>query len=424
MGGGGEAAFSLKNLRTFTSFKNPVYRLFYGAMVSQMASMNMQMLARGLLIYRITGSATVLGIMALANAIPMLLFSLFGGVIADRVPKKKVLLLGQAASAANALIIAITMVTGMLSEDRPNSWLILIATSLVQGVIQGLMMPSRQAIIAEIVGQEELMNALALNNLGMNLNRLMMPALAGFLIDAVGFQAIYFTMTGLYLLAVTFISMMPQTGTTMTLAGAGAIADVLDGLKYVRSQTTILVILIITFFSVLLSMPYMMLLPIFVDDVLEVGARGMGILISVSGIGALVGSLVLASLPNKKRGLMLLLGMLILGLALFGFSFSSLWFPSYAWPFALGCIVFVGLGQTSRMTLANTLLQYYVEDEYRGRVMSLYMMEFGLTSFGVFFAAVMAESIGVQWSVGGLAIILIVLSILALAFVPRIRKLD
>jgi MFS family permease len=165
-------------------------------------------------------------------------------------------------------------------------------------------------------------------------------------------------------------------------------------------------------------MPYMFMLPIFVDDILKVGAKGMGILMSVSGIGAIAGSLTLASLPNKKRGLMLLVSSLLLGAALVGFSFSSWWYLS------LGLIVFVGLGQSGRMTLASTLLQYYTDDEYRGRVMSFYMMEWGLTSFATFSAGLITEAIGVQWAVGGFAIVLTLLSILALAFVPRLRSLD
>ncbi len=139
---------------------------------------------------------------------------------------------------------------------------------------------------------------------------------------------------------------------------------------------------------------------------------------SVSGIGAITGSITLASMTNKKRGFMLLASSLILGLALIGFSFSSSWYLS------LALIIFVGLGQTGRMALSNTLLQYYVEDEYRGRVMSILMMEFGLTSLGTFGAAILAEAIGVQWAVGGFAMVLVFLSILALAFVPRIRRLD
>ena len=423
VGGGGGGALSLRNLRTFSSLKNPVFRLYFGAMMGQMAAMNMQMMARSLLIYEITGSGTILGVMALANAGPMLFFSLFGGVIADRVQKKYVLLVGQATSGLVSLGIALALVFGFLSDAIAGSWWILVAASLAQGTIMGLMMPARQAMIAEIVGEEQLMNAVALNTFGMNMNRLMMPALAGFFIDGFGFESIYFGMTGMYLMAVSFISLMPKTG-TVTLRGRGAMQDVKDGLKYVQHEKTILMILVVTFFTVLFSMSYMMLLPVFTEDILDVGAQGMGILISVSGIGAMAGSIFLASMPNKKRGLMFIIGSLILGLSLVGFSFSSYWFPSIAWPLALGFIVFVGVGQTARMTLGNTLLQYYVQDEYRGRVMSLYMMEFGLTSFGVFLAGVMTDIVGVRWSVGGMAIMLVILSIYLLLFVPRLRKLD
>ena len=144
----------------------------------------------------------------------------------------------------------------------------------------------------------------------------------------------------------------------------------------------------------------------------------MMVLMSVSGIDTIAGSIALTPLPNKKRGAILLVSSLILGLALVGFSFSSSWYPS------LALMVFVGLGQAGRMTLGNTLLQYYVEDEYRGRVMSVYMMEFGLTSFGTFSAGLIAEAMGVQWALGGFATVLVILSILTLVFVPRLRRLD
>ena len=413
-GGGG---LSLRNLRTFNSFKNPIFRLYYIAMLGQMAAMNMQLMTRSLLVLRLTGSGTALGVMALGNALPMLFFSLFGGVLADRVRKKYVLIWGQLASAVVSLGIALILMTGFMSADRPFSWLILVGAGLIQGTIMGLMMPARQAIIPEIVKQSELMNAVSLNTLGMNTLRLFAPAAAGFLIDGFGFHAIYFAMTGLYGLAVFFITLMPLTG-TVSLQGRGGIADVKDGLKYVRGQTSLLLILLVTLMMTVLSMPYMMLLPMFTENIWDVGASGLGILMGVSGLGAMAGSLVLASLPDKKRGLMLLLSGIIMGVALVAFAFS----PTFT--IALGVIVLVGIGQTGRMTLSNTLLQYYVDDAYRGRVMSLYMMEFGLSSFGVFFAAIMADLVGPQMAVGGLAVLMVVLSTLALFLVPRLRRLD
>ena len=430
MGGGG-APISFRNLTTFTSFKYPAFRLYYGAMVGQMAAMNMQMFARMFLVHELTESGMALGVMALANALPMLFLSLFGGVIADRVQKKYVLIVGQVASAVVSLGIALTLIYGLMSPESfwilgpwtLGSWLILIVAALIQGTIMGLMMPSRQAMIADLVGQEELMNAVALNTFGMNAMRVLAPVPVGFITHSWGFEAVYLAMTAMYIIAVTFVILMPKVG-TVSLRGRGALNDIVDGLRYVRHETVLMLVLMIIFVVTLLSMPYMMLFPALSEDVLMVDKRMAGWLLAASGVGAMIGSIFLASLPNKKRGLMLMVGSAILGVALVGLFFSSSWFPGNALLFAFGFIFFVGIGQTARMTLGNTLIQYYVEDQYRGRVMSLMMMEFGLTSFGVFFAGVMIDVIGVQWSVGGLAILLIAFSVLVIALVPRIRKLD
>lgn len=415
--GGGIAPVSLKSLRTFSSFKSPVFRLFYASTLGQMAAMNMEMIARSFLVYQITHSATILGVMALANSIPMLFLSLYGGVMADRVQKKYLLLIGQAGSAAVALFIALALVVGWLSPDLPNSWWILVAVSLVKGAIQGFMMPSRSAIIPELVNRDQIMNAVALNNFGMNILRIMAPLPAGILIDLWGFKTIYFFMTGLYVVSVIFVVLMPLTG-TITIRGRGALADMKEGFRYVRHDTTILQILLFTLFVVLCSMPYMQLLPVFAVDVLGGKATVMGILMMFSGIGAIVGSLILASLPDKKRGAILLFSSFILGLALVGFAFSRSWYLS------LALIIFVGLGQTGRMTLSNAMLQTYSQEQYLGRVMSIYMMEFGLTSFSAFFAGVLADGVGVQWAVGGLAAAMVVFVALVAAFSPRLRRLD
>ncbi len=416
-GRGGKQGISLRNLRTFSSFKNPVYRLYFFGMTWQWAAMNMEQMVRSLLIYRLTGSAAILGVMALANALPMLFLSLFGGVIADRVQKKYILLAGFAGSAAVVFGVALALRVGYLSTQNPGSWWILIATSILHGMIMGLMMPSRQVIILEIVGEKQLMNAIALNHLGMNSLRLLAPALAGFLIDATSFTVVYYVMTAMYLVAILFITLMPRTG-TITIGSTGALADMREAFQYVRHNTVILIILAFTLFGQMLSQPYMQLLPIFTEDILKVGASGLGILMGVSGMGATFGALVIASLPNRKRGFILLLSSFVMGLALVGFAFS------YSWYLSLTLIVFVGLGQSGRLTLGNTLLQSYAEERYRARVMSFYMMEHGFTSLAAFAAGLTAEMIGAQWSIGSFAMALALLSISALIFVPRLRKLD
>lgn len=359
----------------------------------------------------------MLGLMSVLSAVPQFALGLFGGTAADRMQKKNIIIVAQSGSALVALGIAFTLTTGYISPERNSSWWVLIVAAILQGSIMSLMMPSRQAMVREIVTGEQLMNAIALNNLGMNIFRLVAPALAGFLIDFFDFKAVYFTMAGLYLLATIFTAFLPRTS-KITANPASPLADIKDGVKYIRYETTILLLILFSLFTILLSMPYMTLMPIFTDDILKVGARGMGILSSVSGVGAMVGSLILASLPNQKRGSMLLASGVVLGLSLVAFSFSRIWYLS------LAIIIFVGLGQAGRMTLSNTLLQYYVKNEYRGRVMSMLQMEWAISSLGAFFAALLAESMGVQWAVGGFALVLALLSVLSFIFVPRLRKLD
>ena len=386
-------------------------------MLGQFGSMNMQMVTSSLLIYRLTGSSGLLGTMSLANAIPMLLISLFGGAIADRVQKKMILSIGLIFSALVSLWIALALATGQLRQENGVSWWILMVTSFPQGIIMGLMLPARQSIIPEIVSKEQAMNAVALNTLGMNIMSLAAPAVAGFMIDAFDFESVYYAMTAMYLYAAVMIFFVPHHSKPAGSTG-GIWHEIQEGIKYIRSEKTILFILGFALIAVVLAMPYRQLLPIFVDDILKVGATGMGVLMSVCGIGAMVGSLIMTALPNKKRGLILMSSSIISGTALLSFSFSSIWALSLAF------MIFIGVGQAIRATISNALLQSYTEARYMGRVMSIFMMEWGIVSLVTFTAGLMAEAMPVQWVIGGFAIALIFLAVMAIVFIPRLRKLD
>lgn len=403
--------------RMLRSLHNPAYRFYLLGTLAQFASLSMQIVTGPLLMYRLTGSSALLGTMALVSAFPMIFVAMFGGAIADRIPKKRIVIASLLGSAVLAVIVALALAAGYISPEKPNSWLILIASSLLMGSLMGLMMPALQSIIAEIVSREQLMNAVALNTMGMNVLNLVAPGLAGFMIDAFDFEAVYFTMAGLYVVSAFFISFVP--GTRQTTAGGGNIlGEIQQGFQYIRKDTMIRFILAFSLVVTVLSMPYQQLLPIFVDDILKVGATGMGVLMSVSGAGALTGSIILASLPNRKRGLMLMASGLISGTALVVFSFSS------SWRLSLTFIIFVGLGHTLRMTIGSALLQAYAEAEYRGRVMSIFSMQWGFMSVCTFLAGILAEAVPVQWVLGGLAMLLVTFSGLAVIFIPGIRRLD
>jgi len=264
------------------------------------------------------------------------------------------------------------------------------------------------------------MNAISLNNMGMNIFRIISPALAGVLVDVVGFWVVYAIMTFMIITSVVFIAMVPASSSPRKTSGVGnSLQDVTEGWKYIRGQKTIFAILLFTAVGMILGAPYSQLLPMFADpSILNISATSLGILMMVSGIGAIIGSLILASLTDRRRGLILISAVFMMALALTGFSFS-VWLPV-----SLTFIFFIGMGSTVQMALGNSLIQYYVDAAYRGRVLSFFMLCFGLSSLGAFFAGILAEGIGVQWAVGSLAMLLIVGTLLVFAFVPRIRKLD
>jgi MFS family permease len=403
--------------RVFSSFRNPVYRLYYYSLVGHWGPLQMEMVTRTLLIYRLTGSGSLLGLMALAGSIPMLILSLYGGALADRLEKRKTLVIGQLASGVLSLGVALALTFGFLSRDVPGSWWILMVSSALQGIVMGLIMPSRAAMVPEIVEPKDLMNAIALNNMGMNVFRIMSPAAAGFIIEAWDFSVVYYVMTALYFLSVVFLFFIPPTPPAVR-QGTSTLGEVFEGIRYMRNEIIILSILMFTLGCTILGMPFNMLLPMFTEDVLKVGSSGLGILMAVSGVGAIFVSFVLASMPNKNRGLLMLCSGLILSLALIAFSFNTQWYLS------LVLSVFIGLGQTGQTAVGFTLIQYYVDPAYRGRAMSVMMMGFGLSSLGTVFGGVMADTLGIPWSIGGLAIALGALSLAMLAFSSRLRRLD
>ena len=370
-------------------------------------------MARSLLVYRLTGSVALLGIASVTNFLPLIFLSPLGGALADRLQKKYVVLAGQLSSIVMALLVAIPLSTGYLSPENHASWWVLIASYVLDGIGIGLTGPSYQAIVREIVTADHVMNAVALNSLGQNVIRFAAPLATGFLISSLGFTEVLFVVAGLFLLGNVFILLIPAA----SLEYQGEVgkrrswSEIQRGLSYVRSRPDLAIVLGFLFLAVLLSMPYGSLMPVFADDVLKVGERGMGILISVSGVGAMLVSLMLASMSNRRRGAVMLAGSLLLGLTLVVFSFSKSWYLS------LFMIFFIGMGDTVRMTVGNALLLYYSDHEYWGRVMSIGAASFGLSSLGVVLASFVAQKVGVSWAVGGLAAMLCVVTVLTLGLV-------
>lgn len=410
----------LRNLRTFSSLSNSKFRLYFiNNLVSQAAG-NMQGTARSLLVYRLTDSALWLGLSMVINFLPVIFLSPIGGMLADRFKKKYVIMVGQSLQIFMALTLAVPLSLGYLEAGHPASWWILGISFLLDGIGMGLTSPSYQAIVREIVAADKVMNAVALGSLAMNILRFIAPLATGFIISGFGFATVFYIMTVLYGLGVIVLAFLPAVAPQVQprMGRARSISEIKGGFTYIFSQPSLLIVLVFFTVAMMLSMPYQPLLPIFSDDILKVGDAGYGMLISASGLGAMLVSIIIASMPNKKRGLMMLGGTVLLGVTLAGFAFSTTWILS------LVLFFLVGLGDTLRNTVTNALLLYYSDNAYWGRVMSIQMMIFGTSSLVVLGASFAAEKMNVQWVIGGLAAILTVFSLAMYFFAPRLRRLQ
>ena len=410
--------------RTLDSFYNREFRWFYLSMLGHMASMNMQLVIRGLLAYNLTGSYAVLGLVGLAGALPMLFLSVFGGVLADRLPKKSVMQAGQAASLANAMVMAALEFTNLMSIE----WLLI--TAAFQGGVMALMMPSRQAMLPEVVGIDRMMNAVSLNMAGMNSMRLFAPALGGIIVGLFGFGWGFTAMSILYVLALIAMAQVTwrpasaprEAGQSARDIGKSAVADIGGGLSYIWRDQRMFILLNVTFITSAFGMPIQFLLPgyvadIFADDATQ-AARLSGLLLSISAIGALAGALFLATIRDRKRGLLFLLGAATLGLGVFLFAQAD--------SFALAAVfmMIVGLGSTFRMALSQGMLHTYVDDAYRGRVMSVFMTQMAMMQFATFLVGVAAEVVGIRNAIASLGLLLMGVTALSAIFIPTLRRMD
>jgi MFS family permease len=348
----------------------------------------------------------------------MIFVSVFGGAFADRLRKKSILMAGMSSLAVTSTGIAFALMTGALNSGDPKSWWILIIASFIQGCIMGMMMPAIQAIIPELVSRDQLMNAIAMNTLGMTSLNLLAPVAAGYIIgDAGNYETVYFVMTGCYLVALFVIFFLPNKEKIIR-SGGNILVEIREGFRYIRTNPLIFRILFFTLIVVVLAMPFQQLMPIYTDDILKVGPPGMGLLMSVSGAGALIGSLFLAVMPGKKRGLILLGSGIVAGVALTIFSSSAIMSVSMV------VIFFIGVAQAFRNTIGGALAQTYTENRYMGRVMSIMNMQWGLMSVCTFIAGVLAEQVPVQWVLGTISMLLVALSIFFTAAFKDVRKVE
>jgi len=352
------------------------------------------MVAQSWLVFRLTNSTFLMGVVGFLSFMPIFLLTLFGGAVADRVNKRSILLFTQNAFMALAFLLAV------LTQLKLVAVWHIIVIALLNGAVMAFDAPSRQAVVIELVGRKHLLNAVALNSAAFNAACTIGPALAGILIAVIGMSGCFY-INAVTFLPLIFALLVIKTQHPQRQARAKSLgADVLEGLLFVKRNRGVLILISMVGVTSLFGICYILLMPVFANDIFNAGARGLGILMSASGLGAVVAALSLARLGDiRHKGRVLIFSALIFSVFLMLFAFSRVFL------FSLLVLFFIGWASVTAVSLINTLLQTIVPDEIRGRMMSVFMFIFaGIMPFGNLLAGSAAALLGVSLTVflGGL----------------------
>ena len=361
------------------------YQLFFFGQGTSLIGTWVQRIALSWLVYRLTGSALLLGVVGFSSQILTFLGAPLAGVLADRLDRRPLLLATQALAMTQAFLLAVLTLTGTVAV-----WHIIVL-GLLLGLVNAFDIPIRQSFVVEMLeSREDLPNAIALNSFLVNGARLIGPAMAGVVIAWVG-EGTCFLINGLSFLAViAALAMMKVAPHPRQVHKGNMLADLKEGVAYVYHFAPIRAILLLLAVISLLGMPYIVLMPVFADEVLHGGPGTLGVLMGATGVGAIMGALFLASRPSiRGLGRLIAIAAGLFGAGLIAFSFSHvLWL-------SLALLVIVGFGGMVQMASSNTLIQTIVDDDKRGRVMSLYTMSFmGMGPFGALLAGWLASLFG------------------------------
>ncbi len=404
-------------LYRFTALKSLQYVDCRWLMMANFASfmaIGMQQLTRAWLILRLTDdSPLALTFVTMAFALPMTVISLLGGALADRVPKRSLMMISQAIFFFMVLIVATLDYTGLI-----RFWH-LIVIGVINGSVVAASMPSRQSIISDIVPEDKVMSAIALSNSVNNATRIFGPSLAGFLIVFIDTAGVFYLIAIVQLIAFFFTYLL-KTGKQATgKSNKSFTGDIAEGFRYAKSNPVMLGLVLLSLVPAIFGFPYITLLPAWAREALDAQSLGMGWLEAVLGLGSLIGALVLASMRHiKNRGVFLIINGFAWGLALLLFSRCGSYYTA-----GTGIFV-VGFMSSIFMSLNNTLMQVKSSDEMRGRMVSLSMMTFGIMPLSAVPFGILAEHIGTPHSLTIAGTLLCVFIIFFYIFSPNFRKVS
>lgn len=406
----------------FASLKVRDYLYLWIGMLGSAFAMNMQLVAQGWLVYEMSASAMQLTWVTLAFMLPQVVFSLVGGVLADRFKKKPVIGIAPVLNGIATLFLAFVIMSGEVTF-WDFIWI-----GALNGTILALSIPARTAFIPEIVGEQLMFNAMAFNTAAWNLSRILGPALAGFMIamfaggdttSTFGVGLVYFVLSGLYFISGVTVLLISNPGLPLPSAGKSPIQDITEGLNYVIHSPIVGGLILLSILPFLFGLSINTLLPAFNIDVLAGGPDILGLLMTGMGVGAIAGSLVLAKLGSlRNKGLWIIATGAAWGAGVGLFALTT----NFYWSMLV--IAIVGFVSAVNMSMNRSLVQLAVEPNMRGRIMSIDLMSHGLMPLGILPIGYLAETYNVETGLGVSGIILLASTLIVGALMPQVRAIN
>ena len=400
--------------RTFESMRIRDYRLMWMSMFLSMGGFNMLMLVRGILVYEITGDAQRTALVSIGWAPGLLIMSLWGGVLGDRVERRMLIQLAQLANAIFAVSVGVLIMTGLIE------WWHLLVVSSMQGCTFALQIPARTAAMSQLVPKNLIGNAMALNSGAMTLMSIAAPAVGGVLYELIEPHGVYFVVTVMMVLAMAFTTFLPKMypDQNQSKTKESPLVNIKRGIRYAAKNRLVRALLIQSVVIAMLSMPFRMLVPVFAKELYGSVPSEVGWLATMAGIGGIAASVGVASLRSgQRRGLVILASPIISAVSIFMIGMM----PWY-W---VGMIVFVGVGfgESIRFALGQALVVEYANPRYRARMTSLSMMTYGLIPIAAFPIGWFVDNVGVVETVIGMSIALFTAGVAFIIFSTSVRNL-
>lgn len=408
-----ESAPAQRRGGTFSSLRHINYRYLWFGTVFMSAGQWVQQVTLGWLLYDLTGSSVLLGLLNGLRAVPFLVVSPIAGVIADRMDRRKILLAMECLLMLTAAGMGFLAASGYL-----HVWHVFVFT-LVSSIAWSFVDPVRQSVVPTLVPKEDLMNAVALNSAAFNMTKIIGPSAGGLLIAAFGPSGNFFVQGAAYAGVLISVYLMTVPPTCADARRSSAWANLKEGLSYVWSNSAVFALMTSALIPRIIAMPYQTLMPVFQKDVLQVGPEGLGVLLAAPGLGATMAGFILATLSSRvqRQGVLLLVSLVALGVSMMLFSWTT------SFPLAIVFLVANGAFQIFYMATTNTMLQVIVPDHLRGRVMSIYMLDRGLMPIGALTAGVSAHWIGAPATVALMGLTVVLLGLLVAWCAPVVRQL-